>query len=67
VSGPDQYTFTAKLQPLLCECGHRDYGHEDEDDEERFGPCMAPGCECFKFRLVRGRSQINNSNTRNET
>jgi hypothetical protein len=65
VSGPDQYTFTAKLQPLLCECGHRDYGHED-DDEERFGPCMAPGCECFKFRLAR-RRVTNNDERKNES
>jgi hypothetical protein len=65
VSGPDRYTFTAKLQPLLCECAHKDAGHEDGDDEERFGPCMEPGCECFKFRL-RMRTQINTSNTRNE-
>jgi hypothetical protein len=66
VSGPDSYTFVTRLRPRQCECTHYDFGHEDEDDEERFGPCMAPGCECFKFRLVR-RRRANSDERKNES
>jgi hypothetical protein len=63
VSGPDRYTFTARLRPRACECGHLDTDHVPDHEGERFENCDL--CECGWFSLK--RTQINNSNTRNET